>query len=355
VLIALVSLAILWSGLIAYTLFGGADFGAGIWDLLAVGRQRSKHHAFITQAIGPIWEANHVWLIFLVMGLFSLFPSAFYVLSLALFLPLVLAVIWLVMRGAAFVFRSYALSQTTVSSRLWGRVFGFSSLCTPFFLGIAAAQVASGSVRADEKYAMVALSGAWQSPFVLLVAVMGLTICMLLAAVYLVVEADHRREYMLLEAYRWRAIIVGGLLLLCQVLALILAPSEAPLLWQGMITQALPLVVATPCTVGIALTTLVLRHYALARFLVALSITCLLVTWGLAQVPYIVPPYLTVSNAANDPTVMLLLLLCIGAGMLIVLPSFYYLYAIFKKRERSTAQYALPSGTGSSQQSGEGR
>src|SRR5204863_7734162 len=126
--IALVALIVLWWALIVYAVLGGADFGAGVWDLFAFGRSAERQHDLINHALGPVWEANHVWLIFLIVGLFNVFPSAFAALSIALFVPFSLALVGIVLRGAAFIFRYYAINEHGAFARTWGRVFSVSSL-----------------------------------------------------------------------------------------------------------------------------------------------------------------------------------------------------------------------------------
>src|SRR3989442_15605645 len=144
--LALIALSVLWLGLIAYAVLGGADFGAGIWDLFAVGPLARRQRELINKALGTVWEANHVWLIFLIVGLFSVFPSAFAILSIALFIPLTIALIGIVLRGSAFIFRTYAIDTTAPTTTWWSRVFSTTSLATPFFLGASAAAVASGKI-----------------------------------------------------------------------------------------------------------------------------------------------------------------------------------------------------------------
>src|SRR5579863_44624 len=142
-------LGILWLALIAYAVLGGADFGAGIWDLLYIGDKETsrRKHEFINHALGPVWEANHVWLIFLIVGLFTAFPSVFSTLSIVLFVPFTLALIGIVMRGAAFVFRVYGARNDRYGAIVWGGVFSFASAITPFILGASAAAVASGRIQ----------------------------------------------------------------------------------------------------------------------------------------------------------------------------------------------------------------
>ena len=171
--IALVALCILWLALIASAVLGGADFGAGIWDLFAVGPQRHRQRQLINRAIGPVWEANHVWLIFLIVGLFTAFPSAFAMLTIALFIPLTIVLVGIVLRGAAFIFRTYELDATDRAAEFWSRVFSSTSLVTPFFLGASAAAVASGKLVMAKGVVQANLGSAWLSPFALTIGAMA--------------------------------------------------------------------------------------------------------------------------------------------------------------------------------------
>src|SRR6266567_3763835 len=182
-------LILLWLALIAYAVLGGADFGGGIWDFFAFGQEAERQRRLIGQALGPVWEANHVWLIFLIVGLFTLFPPAFEALSIALFFPLGLALIGIVLRGAAFIFRYYAMDAKGPFAYAWGWVFSISSFMTPYFLGAAAAAVASGQLDAVEGSVQVNLGSAWTTPFALAIGAMAVALCSTLAAVYLTVEA----------------------------------------------------------------------------------------------------------------------------------------------------------------------
>src|SRR5260370_2516474 len=142
--LAIIALSVLWLGLIAYAVVGWAGFGAGMWGLCAVGRLARRQRELINHALGPVWEANHVWLIFLIVGLFTAFPTAFAILSIALFVPLTIALIGIVMRGAAFIFRTYSIRETSTTARLWSRVFSTACFVTPFFLASPAAALPAG-------------------------------------------------------------------------------------------------------------------------------------------------------------------------------------------------------------------
>ncbi|MDQ2905682.1 MAG: cytochrome d ubiquinol oxidase subunit II [Ktedonobacteraceae bacterium] len=328
-------LTVMWLALIAYAVLGGADFGAGIWDFLAFGKRAERRRRLITQAIGPVWEANHVWLIFLLVGLFTAFPLAFSTLSTALFLPFTLILFGIVLRGAAFIFRTYA-SDMQWFSEVWSRVFGLASAVTPFLLGASAAAVASGSIRVQANgFVQTDLGSAWTTPFALTIGAMAVCLCAVLAAIYLTVEAERAHDDELVEVFRLRAIVAGAITAVLGAAGLLLSPSEAPLLWNGMLAHALPVVIAT-MLVGLgAAVALYLRRYRWARALVIVETAFLLGSWGVSQLPYIIPPDVTVSNAAASTAMLWLLLLCTIVGMLLLIPSLWFLFSVFKGNQKA--------------------
>lgn len=328
--VALLALCVLWLALIAYAVLGGADFGAGIWDLFAVGPQRSRQRQLINRAIGPVWEANHVWLIFLIVGLFTVFPSAFAVLTTELFVPLTIVLFGIVLRGAAFIFRTYELDVNSRTAEVWSRIFSTTSLITPFFLGASAAAVASGQLAFSNGVPETNLGSAWLSPFAINIGLMAVSLCATLAAVYLTEEASLYGEPDFARAYRNRALIAGAVTALLGALGLLLSISAAPLLWHGLFARALPVVIVT-MLIGLATAALLyLRKYRLARVMIILETAFLLSSWGLSQYPYLIPPRVTIDNAANDPSMIIALLIAIVIGMAILLPSLYYLFSVFK-------------------------
>jgi cytochrome bd ubiquinol oxidase subunit II len=323
-------LALLWLALIAYAALGGADFGGGVWDFLAFGPQAERQRRLVGQAIGPVWEANHVWLIFLLVGLFTAFPIVFSILSIALYIPFLIALIGIVLRGAAFAFRAHAAHAVAIS-KVWGRVFSTASVITPFMLGTAAAAVASGQIRVQGDQVKTDLLTGWTTPFALTIGAMALSLCATLAAVYLTVEAEALKDTQLVEAFRLRALIAGAVTAVLGALGLILSPSEAPLLWQGMLNHALLVVLATMLVGLCAAASLFLRRYRLARILIVIETGFLLGAWGLSQLPYLVPPDITY-NAASPPITLLAFLISTAIGMLILLPSLWLLFRVFKGR-----------------------
>ncbi|GCF08896.1 cytochrome d ubiquinol oxidase subunit II [Dictyobacter arantiisoli] len=328
--VALVALVVLWWALIVYAVLGGADFGAGVWDLFAVGHNAKRQHQLINHALGPVWEANHVWLIFLIVGLFNVFPNAFYALSIALFFPFSIVLIGIVLRGAAFVYRYYALNETGMFARSWSKVFSVASVITPFFLGVSAAVVASGDLIDKTGVPRANYIAGMLTPFAVIIGLMAVALCATLAATYLVVEAHNDGDERLTESYRSKALIAGAVTAVLGALGLLLSISEAPVIWQGLLARAIPIVVAT-MIIGVATAvTLFLRHYRIARLLMIAETAFLLGSWGLSQYPYIIPPNYTIANSANDPAVITILLVGIVIGLIILLPSLYYLFSVFK-------------------------
>lgn len=334
--LAYVILTILWLALIAYAVLGGADFGAGVWDLLYIGDREvaKRKHEFINHALGPVWEANHVWLIFLIVGLFTAFPVVFSTLSIALFVPFTLALIGIVLRGAAFVFRVYGTRSDNVGALVWGNVFSFASTITPFILGAAAAAVASGHIHANAtalNTVQADMTGAtWFSPFAIMIGLMAVALCSVISAVYLTIEAQQSGDVQLAEAFRRRAIVAGAITAVLGALGLLISQSEAPLLWNGMLAHAIPAVIVT-MLVGLATAAaLFTRRYRIARVLVVVETAGLLGSWGLSQLPYLIPPDLTVTNTANSPAVLQFMLIGTIIGLALLLPSLYYLFSVFK-------------------------
>jgi cytochrome bd ubiquinol oxidase subunit II len=326
-----VLLSILWLALIAYTVLGGADFGGGILELFAVGPLGARQAALIDESLDPVWEANHVWLIFLLVVFLSAFPPAFAAINVILFVPLLLAVIGIVLRGAAFVFRVHGIIARQGVIRVLSRIFSVASAMTPFFLAVAAAAVASGRMHIQGQSLQTNLGSYWLTPFALTIGAMALTLCVTLAAVYMTVEASRRGEAELAEAFRLRGLIAGALTAALGGLGLLLAPSEAPLLWHGLLDHALVLVIATTL-IGLATAgALWTRRYQLARVLIIGEVAFLLGSWGVSQLPYLIPPDVTVTGAASSQTTELALLVGVLIALLIVVPSFWLLFSVFKK------------------------
>lgn len=318
---------LLWLAIIIYASLEGADFGGGLWDLLAFGSQKGEMRELIKSAIAPVWEANNVWLTYLVVGLLTAFPIVAQLLTTALFIPLVLILIGIVLRGSTFVFRSFS---SNALQPVWGRIFSAASITTPFLFGTMAAAVASGDLGIVHGQMPVGLIHAWLTPFAITVGLMGIALCATIAAVYLTVEAQRRKKPKLVESFRLRALIAGSCMAVLGIVGLVLAPSEASILWQGMLDHALWAAIIA-ILLGIALGgALVFRRFQLARILIIMGTAAIIGTWGLAQLPYIVPPSLTVTGAASPPLTLLELFISALVGMSMLIPALWFLFHVFK-------------------------
>jgi cytochrome d ubiquinol oxidase subunit II len=310
--------------LVFYALLGGADFGGGIWDLLAAGPRRDAQRALVERAIGPIWEANHVWLILVVVVLFTAFPPAFAAISIALFVPLVLLLLGIVFRGAAFTFRTYEFRADRAQAR-WGLVFSASSALAPLVLGVAVGALASGRLAG-------AGAGtrpfAWVAPFPLSVGAFAAALFAYLAAAYLAVEADGA----LRDDFRRRAIGAGVAVFLCALLSGALSAREAPLVFDGLTRRwwSLPFHAATGAAAVAAFALLLLGRVRAARAAAATQVALIVVGWGASQYPYLVVPEITLASASAPRGVQVALLWALAAGALTLFPSLYVLFRVFK-------------------------
>lgn len=333
------SLADLLAGIILvaltfYVLLGGADFGGGVWDLLASGARKARQRSLIEHAIGPVWEANHVWLILAIVLLFTGFPAAFARLAIALHIPLTLVLVGIVLRGSAFTFRVYGGAQA--EERYWGRIFAVASLATPILLGVAVGAVASGAVgeggrgRGDGFYG--AYVAPWLAPFPIAVGLFALACFAFLAAVYLTLEA---REPDLQEDFRRRAIGAGVGVFVTAALGLLLSHRE-PVVGAQLIGApwAVVLHALTGLTAVAAFVTLWTRAFRAARMCAAAQVALILWGWGLAQYPYLVPPDITIAGAAAPTITLELVLGALGLGAVVLFPSLYYLFRVFKGGSR---------------------
>jgi cytochrome bd ubiquinol oxidase subunit II len=313
----------------AYVLLGGADFGGGVWDLLASGPRRDRQRALISEAIGPIWEANHVWLILAIVLTFTCFPPVFARLGIVLHIPLTLMLVGIVLRGSAFTFHSYD-SAHDAAQRRWGRIFASASVLTPILLGICIGAVASGRVRVMTSGGFVErFVEPWLTPFAFGVGLLALALFAFLASVFLTMETTDPE---LREDFRRRALGAGVAVFLAGGLTLLLAHGAAPLVRRGLLgtTWAVPLHLATGLTAIAVLVALWFRKYRWARFGVGLQVSLILWGWALSQYPYLIPPDLTITRAAAPVSTLRLMLGALAVGTCLLLPSLLYLFRVFK-------------------------
>ncbi len=320
------------AALTMYVLLGGADFGGGLWDLLASGPRKAAQRELVADAIGPIWEANHVWLILVVVMLFSCFPPAFARFSTLLHIPLVIMLVGIVLRGSAFTFRTYDSQRDDVQIR-WGRTFAIASTLTPVMLGVCVGATISGdlgAVRIDASAYDIYVA-PWCTPFAFAVGALTLALFAFLAAVYLTVEA---LDDGLREDFRTRALGAGGAVGVLAFLVLVLARSSAPFLWTRLASEQWALAIhgVTALAALTAFWALITRRWRTARFAAALQATCVVWGWAWAQFPYLLPPGITIADAAAPEATLRLVLIGLSVGFVVLVPSFWYLFRVFKRQ-----------------------
>ena len=336
-------------GLLAYTLLGGADFGGGVWDALASGPRKARQRDAIAHAMGPVWEANHVWLIFVIVIMFAAFPPAYAALSEALFLPFHLVLLGIILRGAAFVFRAYspesarglellaarrgeaavgAAREAAAKRALrWGAVFGIASVITPVLLGMCLGAVSGGGLHVSN--GVVAIEGGppWLSPLAIGMGSLALALCAQLAAVYL---ANETRDE-LREDFRRRALRAAVVVIVLATLMLPVVRAAAPHLWAGLLApRTLPVVVLGALCAAATGVSLARGRLRLARVATVGETACIVGGWALAQYPFIIYPDLRVMDAAAPAATLWFVLYTLPIGLAVLVPSLWLLFRVFK-------------------------
>jgi cytochrome bd ubiquinol oxidase subunit II len=322
-------LVLTWAGVTLYALLGGADFGGGFWDMMAGGARRGfAQRRLIEHSIGPVWEANHVWLIFVLVMFWTCFPRVFASVASTLYIPLTLIAFGIIARGAAFAFRK--ASTELWQLRLFGGAFALSSILTPFFLGTVAGGVASG--RVPSGLARGNLLTSWWNPTSVLAGLVAVGSTAYLAAVYLTGDARRSGDAALAKAFRSRALVTAVVTGAIVIGGIVILRDDAPRLYAGLTGRALPLV-AVSALAGIAsLVLLLLRHYTTARLAAGLAVAAVLWGWAAAQYPLLLPPDVTVTRAAADPPVLHATLASVVVGMVLLVPSLLWLFALSQRR-----------------------
>jgi len=316
--------------LVLYALGAGADFGGGVWDLFASGPRARRQRELIANAIGPIWEANHVWLILVIVLLFVAFPPVFAAMSIALHIPLAVMLIGIVLRGSAFVFRSHDV-QTDDVQRRWSRLFAVGSIVAPVMLGVCVGAIASGTIRVQLETGRVETNfiSQWLGAFPFAIGFWTLSLFAFLAAVYLTNETTEKE---LREDFRRRALAAGMAVAFMALVSFILAERGAPLIRSGLSKEwwSIPFQIVTGLFSIGALATVWIRRYRLARVLAMTQISFIIAGWGLAQFPFLIGPDLTFTNSAAPDSVLRVLIRALAAGAVLLFPSLWYLFRIFK-------------------------
>lgn len=314
----------MFAGIVLYALFGGADFGSGFFDLTAGSAEEGGElRVLIDHSIGPVWEANHVWLIYILVIWWTGFPEAFAAATTTLILPLALALVGIVLRGASFAFRKY--SSTLGQARLFGAVFAASSLITPFFLGAAAGAVASGRVPAEGNGDVL---GSWLHPTSLFGGAIAVGTCAFLAGTFLTADALRSGHADLSEKLRVKTLVVGVATGIVVFAALVPIRHGSPTLSDRLLGVAAPLIVLSALAGTATLLLILRRRYAVARFTAVGAVAAVVLGWGVAQYPWILVDQVTISAGAGAPATLAGLLVVVGLAAVIVVPALAYLFRL---------------------------
>ena len=316
--------AVLLLGGTFYAVFGGADFGVGFWDLVAGGAERGERpRALIDHAIAPVWEANHVWLIFCLVVLWTGFPDAFAAVMSTLYVPLLAAAVGIVLRGSGFAFRK--VIERLAGRRLFGAVFAFASVLTPFFMGTVIGAVASGRVPAEGVGDRLT---SWTGLTSIVIGVLFVAACAYLSAVFLVWDARRAGDDELARYFQRRAVAAGAVTGVLAAVGLVVLHEDARYVYDGLTDEGLPLVILSALAGAGALALLIRGAQRGARVLAVIAVAAVVWGWGIAQYPYLLPTSLKVSQAAAPDDTLTALLVVAGVAALIVVPALALLYSL---------------------------
>jgi cytochrome bd ubiquinol oxidase subunit II len=321
-----ICLALVVIGIAAYAVLGGADFGGGFWDLTAGGAERGGAvRGMVQRSMSPVWEANHVWLIFVLVMVWTAFPVAFGSLMTTLAIPMFLASIGIIFRGTAFALRGHA--ATIREARAIGATFALSSVLVPFCFGATIGGIASGRVPVGNQAGDTITS--WLNPTSILIGVLAVATGAYLAAVFLAGDSVRAGLPDLARAFRARALgaaVVTGVIAFA---GLFVIRSDAHDLFDGLTSGGgLVAVLASAVAGGATLWLVGSERYGLARATAAAAVGAVTVGWVLAQSPYVLPPQLTLARAAASDATLASLLVGLAIGALVLVPSLWYLYRL---------------------------
>jgi cytochrome d ubiquinol oxidase subunit II len=319
--------AILWIGVTLYAIFGGADFGAGVWDLLAGTGERAKRvRTQIDRSIGPVWEANHVWLIFVLVILWTAFSSAFSAIFTTLYIPLSLAALGIVLRGAAFAFR-HALPGPV--ERPASRVFGVASVLTPFFMGTVVGAIASGEVPAAGDGDP---TGSWTGFLPLATGALFVLVAAYTAAIFLVRDSGAAGDGELRDYFARRALGAAVLAGVAAVVGVIALHSDARYVYDGLTSWPGIALVIVSAVCGLGALGLLVSGRSLGLRVAAVGAGTAVI-WGYfaAAFPYILPTSLRISDAAGASATLTAVMIVFVAAVALVIPSLALLYALSQR------------------------
>jgi cytochrome bd ubiquinol oxidase subunit II len=321
-----ICLALVIAGLTAYAVLGGADFGAGFWDLTAGGAERGGPvRGMVQRSMGPVWEANHVWLIFVLVIVWTAFPTAFGSIASTLFVPLTLAAVGIIFRGTAFALRGQA--ATINEARTIGALFALSSVLVPFFLGAALGGIAAGEVPVGN--AVGDPVSSWLNPTGVTVGVLAVLTGAYLAAVYMAADSERAELPDLVDAFRTRALIAGVAAGAVAMGAILVLREDATHLYDGLTSGAGLVCVIGSSVAGLGTLALVwARRFEAARWSAASAVAAVTIGWAFAQSPDLLPGALTLDEAAASGATLTAVVVSVAIGAVLLVPSLYLLYSL---------------------------
>jgi cytochrome bd ubiquinol oxidase subunit II len=323
--LAEVPLLFILLGLAAYTLLAGADFGAGFWTLVSGGPGRAGIREHARHSMGPVWEANHVWLIFVVVVCWTAYPVAYASIVSTLTVPLFVAGVGIILRGAAYALRGQL--EETRHQRSVEIVFALSSVLTPFALGTAVGAIASGRVPVGN--AAGNLLTSWLNPTSVFVGALGVATSAYLAAVYLAADARRTQARWLELEFRSHALWAGAIAGALACAGLLVVRQDAPLLWNGLTQGGGLVAVCVSAAAGLLTLGLVWRGtFGLARASAALAVAAIMAGWAIAQRPRFLPG-LTIDQAAAGPSTLIAVIVAVAIGAVVLVPSLLLLFGLF--------------------------
>jgi cytochrome d ubiquinol oxidase subunit II len=325
-MLAEIAVALLIVALSAYAVLGGADFGAGFWDLTAGGAERgARLRGLVKRSMGPVWEANHVWLIVVLVILWTCFPRAFGPLMETLYVPLFLAAVGIILRGAAFATRGEA--ATVGEARLLGATFALSSVLIPFFLGCALGAVAAGEVPAAGDPSIPFES--WTGTTSIFAGLMAVAVCAYTAAVFLAGDAVRLGLSDLASAFRRRALGAATVAGILSIAGLVVVKDDAPDLYDGLTSGIGLVMVIVAAVIGVVTLGLIwTNRFEPARYTSGLAVGAVLVGMAVAMRPDFLPGELTFEDAAAGDSTLLATLIAVALALAVIVPSLWWLYKL---------------------------
>jgi len=316
--------ALMFLGVVAYAIFGGADFGTGGWDLTAGNDESgSQLRAQVDRSLGPVWEANHVWLIYVLVFMWTAFPTAFVAIMNTLFIPWMLVALGIVLRGGAFAFRKFSTGYR--EAQLHGIVFAASSVITPFFLGMIAGAIASGRVPLDETGDVWT---SWTGPTSWVGGALAVLTCSFLAGTFLAADAERGGHEALAEVIGrqvwWVGLVTGA----AAIVAAVTLELDAQTLASGLHGRGLPLIIISAVAGAFSLFRLRQRRWARARVGAVIAVGAIVVGWGVGQYPDVLVDHAEIDDVIGARSTQFGLLIVFVLAAVTAVPALVWLYVL---------------------------